>query len=169
MLRPAPISQSSCCDSSIPYGKHVPFPAPISQSGCCDSFLIIFRIEVCPVLRLLFSESRSAQVLSDSDLVPDKTFKRYKPAQNHRIVPFKTFSRNDCGKISPAIPILRTPFHSADGLHRHRSLAVLYPYQCYAAGPLPQSGLHPRPMPVQYVQFHKYNQMRLINGDKVRT
>ena len=110
----------------------MPRPVPISQSGCCDSFLIIFRIEVCPVLRLLFSERRSAQVLSDSDLVPDKTFKRYKVAKFHRSVPFKTFSRNDCGKISPAIPILRTPFHSADGQHRHRSLAVLYPYQCYS-------------------------------------
>ena len=46
------------------------------------------------MLRLLFSESRSAQVLSDSDLVPDKTFKRYEAAKNHRIVPLKTFSRN---------------------------------------------------------------------------
>ena len=107
-------------------------PALILQSSCCDSFLIIFRIEVCPVLRLLFSERRSAQVLSDSDLVPDKTLKRYKAAKIHRFVPFKTFSRNDCGKSSPAIPTLRTPFHSADGLHRHRSLAVLYPYQCYS-------------------------------------
>ena len=119
-------------------------PALILQSGCCDSFLIIFRIEVCPVLRLLFSESRSAQVLSDSDLVPDKTFKRYKPAQNHRIVPFKTFSRNDCGKISPAIPTLRTPFHSADGLHRHRSLAVLYPCQCYSPALFRNSILAPK-------------------------
>ena len=109
----------------------MPRPVPISQSGCCDSFLIIFRIEVCPVLRLLFSERRSAQVLSDSDLVPDKTFKRYKVAKFHRSVPFKTFSRNDCGKISPAIPILRTPFHSADGQHRHRSLAVLS-FFCHA-------------------------------------
>ena len=110
----------------------MPKPVPILQSSCCDSFLIIFRIEVCPVLRLLFSERWSAQVLSDSDLVPDKTFKRYRAAKNHRIVPFKTFLRNGCGKISPAIPILRTPFHSADGLHRHRSLAVLYPCQCYS-------------------------------------
>ena len=110
----------------------MPRPVLILQSSCCDSFLIIFRIEVCPVLRLLFSERRSAQVLSDFDLVPDKTLKRYKTAQNHWIVPFKTFSRNDCGKISPAIPTLRTPFHSADGLHRHRSLAVLYPCQCYS-------------------------------------
>lgn len=125
-------------------------PAPILQSGCCDSFLIIFRIEVCPVLKLLFSERRSAQVLSDSDLVPDKTFKRYKAAKIQRSVPYKTFSRNDCGKISPAIPILRTPFHSADGLHLHRSLAVLYPYQCYSAGPLPQS--HPRAGGLQNAQ-----------------
>ena len=71
-------------------------PVPISQSSCCDGFLIIFRIEVCPVLRLLFSERRSAQVLSDSDLVPDKTFKRYKAAQNDRNVLPKTFSRNKC-------------------------------------------------------------------------
>ena len=28
------------------------------------------------------------------DLVPDKTLKRYKVAKNHRIVPFKTFSRD---------------------------------------------------------------------------
>ena len=37
MRKPVPILQSSCCDSPIPYGKHVPFPAPISQSSCCDS------------------------------------------------------------------------------------------------------------------------------------
>lgn len=110
----------------------MPKPVLILQSSCCDSFLIIFRIEVRPVLRFLFSERRSAQVLSDFDLVPDKTLKRYKVAKFHRFVPFKTFSRNDCGKSSPAIPTLRTPFHSADGLHRHRSLAVLYPYQCYS-------------------------------------
>ena len=42
----------------------------------------------------MFSERRSAQVLSDFDLVLDKTLKRYKAARNHRIVPLKTFSRN---------------------------------------------------------------------------
>lgn len=34
------------------------------------------------------------QALRDSDSVLDKTFKWYKVAKNHRIVPFKTFSRN---------------------------------------------------------------------------
>ena len=42
----------------------------------------------------MFSERRSAQVLSDSDLVPDKTLKRYNVAKIHRFVPLKTFSRN---------------------------------------------------------------------------
>ena len=35
-----------------------------------------------------------ASVTGSSNLVPDKTFKRYKAAQNHRFVPLKTFSRN---------------------------------------------------------------------------
>ena len=92
----------------------------------------------------MFSERRSAQVPRNSDLVPDKTFKRYKAAKIQRSVPYKTFSRNDCGKISPAIPILRRPFHSADGLHRHRSLAVLYPCQCYSLALFRNSILAPK-------------------------
>ena len=59
-------------------------------------------------IRLLFSERRSAQVLSDSDLVPDKTLKRYKAAKNHRIVPLKTFSRNKC-----CTPLLLFPYRKA--------------------------------------------------------
>ena len=35
-------------------------------------------------------------MLSDSDLVSDKTFKRYKAAKFDRFVPFKTFSRDGC-------------------------------------------------------------------------
>lgn len=44
----------------------------------------------------MYSEMRSAQVLLDSDSVPDKTIKRYKVVKLYRIVPFKTFSRDDC-------------------------------------------------------------------------
>lgn len=40
----------------------------------------------------IFSERRSAQVLSDSDLVPNKTFIRYKAANRKRLVSQKRFN-----------------------------------------------------------------------------
>ena len=65
----------------------------------------------------MFSERHSAQVLCDSNLVPDKTFKRYKAAKFHRIVPFKTVSRDGISdtlsaKVSWQLVILQ-PLHSA--------------------------------------------------------
>ncbi len=74
-------------------------PVLILQSSCCDSFLIIFRIEVCPVLRLLFSERRSAQVLSDFDLVLGKTLKRYKAAKITGLYRLKRFRGTNAARL----------------------------------------------------------------------
>ena len=120
----------------------MPRPVPISQSGCCDSFLIIFRIEVCPVLRLLFSERRSAQVLSDYDSVPDKTLKRYKAARNHRIVPLKTFSQNKCCTPRLLFPYRKALLGFCFRIERHASTSVPVKARLLP-GTMPSCGIFP--------------------------
>ena len=53
----------------------------------------------------MFSERRSAQVLSDSDLVPPETFSRNKTISHDHFVPLNRFIRNKTINHDQIVPL----------------------------------------------------------------
>ena len=88
------------------------------------------------------SERRSEQVLSDFDLVLDKTLKWYNVAKIHRFVPLETFSRNKCCTPRLLFPYRKALFGFCFRIERHASTSVPVNTRL-RLGTMPSCGIFP--------------------------